>query len=180
MKRRDFSLTVASAVCLASPMLATTKTEKPAFPSHGRVKMRLGGKVRQAMNFILLTPSGAATLPLNRQFPVANENRSSILTPTLAKKYRFGVDVGPVLTDGSNILANIDRPVELDDFHIADEKISYRVSAENIRPTRAPSLAKYPMVIGTAVIAKDTEAFANAILLKVRRDILILDALEGL
>ena len=179
MNRRDFSFSLMGAACLATPALSKDKTERQAFPSHGRVKLRLGNKIRQAQTLILLTPTGAMTLPLNKTFPVEKENRSSILRPTLAKKFRSAVQVGSILSDGTNILAKLDEPVDIEGMHIADEDISYRISTEQLSPSKAPSLNKYGFVVGAAFSAKDNNKLAKTILLKVRQDILVLDALSG-
>lgn len=185
MDRRTFNGTLfgAGILTVASANLATARVreDEREFPALGRVRIQLDGQTRSARYLIIQSPEDAIEIPLDRDYPLTNENRSSILNPTLARRYKNGLQIGDVRWDGTDVLTTIDRPLEIEGLHITDQEISYRINAENVaQPRPITPIPKNQPIIGAAMIRGTQDRFSNELVLFFRRKILIEQAIEGL
>ncbi|WP_212524432.1 hypothetical protein [Actibacterium sp. MT2.3-13A] len=114
----------------------------------GRVRLNLGpAEIRPDALVLLFEPT--LTVPLDRAFPMSNERRAGLITPTLRRRFRKGEAAGNLHHSGPRLVAAPVVQFDLGDVFLVNGDISWRINARAQAQAGAaplPGLSELPVI----------------------------------
>lgn len=122
--------------------------DRPAF---GHIELRTPTQIFVPVRMFIVSTDDTRPLgiDLTRTFPIQNENRIGLLTPTLRRKFRGADQIGELRQDGTTLVAVTNVPVSPGNIFLLNGATAYRIDGEKLSHElegRVPILGDLPVL----------------------------------